>query len=127
MMAASCSLVESERKKEAAKIVEIDVRVRAPTEDVRNEPLTSSHEARLPLGPLLGRRRTDHVRGKCESDGRPERRKPLIAIGELNGGVRTWTRCSVLVIYSPSRTVLSAGETTKSPAGSLNNWFSASP
>jgi len=53
MMAAFCSLVEPVQEKEATKIVEVDVRVGTPSEDVRNQLLASRHEARLPLGRLL--------------------------------------------------------------------------
>jgi hypothetical protein len=53
-MATVCSLVESEREKKSTKIVEVDVRVGSPTEDVRHELLASRHERRLPPGHPLG-------------------------------------------------------------------------
>jgi len=53
MMAAFCSLVEPEREKKSTKIVEVDVRVGTPTEDIPNQLLALRHEARLPFARLL--------------------------------------------------------------------------
>ena len=53
MMAAFCSLLESEREKESPKIVEVDVRVSTPTEDVRNQLVRVSSRSEVITGRLL--------------------------------------------------------------------------